>query len=213
MVFYPVVGLGIGLALAMAGRLLAGGSPSVAAAVLVGLWALITGFLHLDGLADTADAWLGGHGDRERTLEILDDSRVGTAGATALGVILLVKFAALTELLAGARWMALAAAPLLGRAGGVALLLATPYVRSGGLGEAPTRHVPAAWAWTAVAASVLLALVMAGDGGLASLVVAGGALTLLRWLTIQRLGGMVGDCLGAGVEISEALVLVALASS
>lgn len=67
------------------------------AALLLVFWVLATGALHLDGLADSADAWVGGLGDRERTLAIMKDPCCGPAAVVALVVVLLVKFAALAQ--------------------------------------------------------------------------------------------------------------------
>jgi hypothetical protein len=72
MLFYPLVGLLLGLALASVTAVLHGAPPGVVAAVLLALWVVATGALHLDGLADSADAWIGGLGDPRRTLDIWD---------------------------------------------------------------------------------------------------------------------------------------------
>ena len=77
---YPIVGLVLGLLLVSIQMLLVHIHPNVLAALLLILWVMVTGGLHLDGLADSADAWMGGQGDRERTLQIMKDPRAG-AGA------------------------------------------------------------------------------------------------------------------------------------
>ncbi len=178
---------------------------------MVALWAVATGFLHLDGLADSADAWLAGHGDAERTLAILRDAYAGPAGVAAVVLVLLVKVGALAPLVAAGSAPALVVAPVLGRAGTAALLLTTPYVRPGGLGEAAARNLPRGAVWTAVALSALLALLAGGGAGLAALVLGAGILAGLRWLMVRRLGGVTGDTLGAAIEVTEAVVLTAFA--
>lgn len=227
---YPLVGLLIGLLLAGMQGLIGHADPLLQAALLTAVWALLTGGLHLDGLADSADAWVGGHGDRERTLAIMKDPRSGPAGVSTLMLTLLLKFAALAALLkAGAydpaqagfmacsgpgspcgAWTVLLLAPLLGRSALVALLLATPYVRPGGMGSALAAHLPRA--------AALLALLLAAAGvfsagkpGWLALAAALAAGLLLRWLMMRRLGGATGDTLGAAVELTEAAVLVTLA--
>ncbi|MHB9119097.1 MAG: adenosylcobinamide-GDP ribazoletransferase [Burkholderiales bacterium] len=206
---YPLVGLLLGLLLAALQFALRGSDALLQAAMLLSAWTLLTGGLHLDGLADSADAWVGGHGDRQRTLEIMKDPRSGPAAVSAVVLALLLKFAALAVLLKGAAWPALLAAPVLGRAALPALLLSAPYVRSGGLGAAIAGHLPKP------AAIVLLLLTAAGVGFLAdgwkALLAAAVLLFLLRRACLARLGGITGDTLGAAVELTEAGALLALA--
>jgi adenosylcobinamide-GDP ribazoletransferase len=207
---YPLVGLLIGVLLAGLQQLVGHADPLIQAALLTLVWALITGGLHLDGLADSADAWVGGHGDRERTLAIMKDPRSGPAAVSTLVCMLLLKFAALAVLTKAGAWPALLLAPVLGRSALVALLLNTPYVRPGGMGSAIAEHLPR------TAAVVALLMVAAGGllagkaGGLALAVVLAAGL-LLRWMMMRRLGGMTGDTLGAAVELTEVAVLVSLA--
>ena len=84
LLFYPLVGLLFGLLLWGANALLAGAPLMLHAALLLTLWVLLSGGLHLDGLADSADAWLGGFGDRERTLTIMKDPRSGPIAVVTL---------------------------------------------------------------------------------------------------------------------------------
>jgi adenosylcobinamide-GDP ribazoletransferase len=211
-VVYPLIGLLIGLLLAGLQQLVGHADPLLQAALLTATWALITGGLHLDGLADSADAWVGGHGDRERTLAIMKDPRSGPAAVSTLALALLLKFTALTVLVKAGAWPALLLAPVLGRSALVALLLSMPYVRPGGMGSAISAHLPrtaAALALLLVAAGALVA----GKTGALALVVAAAAWWVLRWMMLRRLGGMTGDTLGAAVELTEVAVLVALALS
>ena len=207
---YPLVGLFIGLLLAGLQHLLGHADPLLQAALLTATWALLTGGLHLDGLADSADAWVGGHGDRERTMTIMKDPRSGPAAVSTLALSLLLKFAALVALVKAGAWPALLLAPLLGRSALVVLLLTTPYVRPGGMGSAISAHLPR------VAAVLVLLLVAAGgllvrEAGALALTTAVAAWVLLRWMMMRRLDGMTGDTLGAAVELTEVAVLVALA--
>lgn len=208
---YPLVGLLLGLLLAALHYAVRGADIQLQAALLVAAWALFTGGLHLDGLADSADAWIGGHGDPGRTLEIMKDPRTGPAGVVAIVLVLLVKFAALAALLKTPAWPALVLAPVLGRTALVGLALTTPYVRPGGLGAALTEHLPrkaAAGALLAVAAAILF---FAGWGGAGPLLTVSAAGFLLRHWMVRRIRGMTGDTLGASVELLEALALVTLA--
>ena len=101
--FYPVVGAILGLLLVGLVSLCLYYNPQVSlllvGALVLGLWVYFTGAMHLDGVADTADAWVGGLGNHERTLEIMKDPRIGSMGVAAMVVILLVKFAAIVALL------------------------------------------------------------------------------------------------------------------
>src|SRR5262249_50558363 len=128
---FPLVGAGLGaasfgLALTLA-RLPAG----VVAVLLVAFSALLTGGLHLDGLADSAGGFGGGR-SREHALEIMRDHSIGAFGATALGLLLLLKVAALASL--GASWRPLLLAPILARWASVPLSAALPNARGSGLG-------------------------------------------------------------------------------
>lgn len=206
---YPLVGLLLGLILAMLQFIVGASEPLLQAALLLAVWQWLTGGLHLDGLADSADAWVGGHGDRARTLEIMKDPRSGPAAVAAVVLVLLLKFAALAAMLRGGAWPALLLAPLLGRTALLGMLLTTTYVRAGGLGAAIAAHLPRK-------AAFLLLLVTALGAGF----VAGGwkallAVLLVGWLLrrafLARLGGVTGDTLGATVELAEAVALLALA--
>jgi len=209
-VAYPLIGLLIGLLLAGMQQLVGHADPLLQAALLTAVWALVTGGLHLDGLADSADAWVGGHGDRERTLTIMKDPRSGPAAVSTLVLTLLLKFAALVALIKTGIWPALLLAPVLGRAALIALLLSTPYVRAGGMGAAIAAHLPQAAALLALLL-VAAGAVFAGQAGVLALAVAFAAWLILRWIMMRRLGGMTGDTLGAAVELTEVVVLVVLA--
>ncbi len=215
LLYYPLVGALLGLLLVALDALLADVGSLLAAALLLFVWVLASGALHLDGLADSADAWVGGLGSRERTLAIMKDPYCGPMGVAALLLVLLLKFAALEELLARGDWVVLVLAPLLGRSALPALFLSTPYVRPGGLGEALARNLPRG-ATLLLLATVLLgcaALGVAGQGmsGLWPLLAACAAFAALRAAVMRRLGGATGDTAGAMVEIVEVTVLLAAA--
>lgn len=209
--FYPLVGLAIGLLLAGLARLLDGAPGDLAAALLLAAWVAITGALHLDGLGDSADGWMGGGGDRERTLAIMKDPRSGTGGVVAVSLLLIVKFAALKALLEGHPATALILAPLLGRACLPLLFLTTPYVRPGGLGSALAGAIPRRPAWLVVLAVTAGVALTWRTTGLWLLAVTLGSFLLLRGAMVARLGGTTGDTAGATVETVEAAVLVTAA--
>ena len=190
--------------------LLADANPGLRAALLLLVWVLFTGALHLDGLADSADAWLGGRGDRARTLEIMKDSRSGPAAIVAVALVLIVKFAALSAFTHAAYWPVLVLAPLLGRASLVLLFLTTPYVRAEGIGAAHAANLPRGSAVIVLLTVAILVPVFLGYAGLWPVVAALAMVWLLRRLMLQRLGGATGDTLGASCEIVEAAVLMVM---
>ncbi|AIS17130.1 cobalamin synthase [Pseudomonas rhizosphaerae] len=208
LLFYPAVGLLFGVLLWVANALLAGTPLLLHAALLLALWVVLSGGLHLDGLADSADAWLGGFGDRERTLLIMKDPRSGPMAVVTLVLVLLLKFCALLALLEQGQQAALLMAPVLARAAMLGLFMGTPYVRAGGLGQALADHLPrgaGSWVLAAVAFASL-----GFCGFWISLSVLVGFMALRRQM-IRRLGGTTGDTAGAMLELLELLVLLAAA--
>jgi adenosylcobinamide-GDP ribazoletransferase len=210
LLWYPLVGLLLGAVLVGAAVSLGGVAAPLGAALLLALWVVATGGLHLDGLADMADAWVGGFGDRERTLAIMKDPCCGPIAVVALLVLLLLKFTALWVLLEQGAWLALLLAPLLGRSAVLLLFLGTPYVREGGLGSAMAAHLPRQTGWRVLLASVLACL-LAGWGGLLAVAAAAVLFVLLRSALLRRIGGTTGDTAGALLELVECGVLVAMA--
>ncbi len=205
--FYPLVGLLIGAVLCLPLLMFPHAAAVLLAAIVTVLWVAITGGLHLDGLADSADAWLGGFGDVEKTHRILKDPLVGAAGAVALVGVLLLKFAALVVVLQNGAWWVVLLAPVLGRALVLLLFLTTPYVRAGGLASAVTEHLPRTLAWWLTLATLLLVGLVSLYGLLAVLL---GFWLLLRMM-VQRLQGCTGDTAGATLEIGEMSWLLGVA--
>lgn len=210
LLFYPLVGLLIGAVLVATYAALASAPEWVRAACVLVVWVTMTGALHLDGLADTVDAFVGGRGDRERTLAIMKDPCCGPMGVTAIVLVLLVKFAAIAGLTHRISWAALLMAPLMARLAVVVLFATTPYVRAQGLG-APLARFP-----LRTNAIVLVFLTFVGVGGATgwdgACAVLAAALTfaVMRQRMQSRIGGTTGDTAGALVEIIEAVVLLSL---
>ncbi|WAC44341.1 adenosylcobinamide-GDP ribazoletransferase [Pseudomonas sp. SL4(2022)] len=210
LLFYPLVGLLIGLLLLAVQHLLGDSTVLLQAALLLTLWVGISGGLHLDGLADSADAWVGGFGDKQRTLAIMKDPRSGPIAVVVLVLLLLLKFAALVALLEHQSAWLLILVPWLARGLLPLLFLTTPYVRAGGLGHALAEHLPRRQLPWVLAANALVMLLF-GWPALLALLVAGGVFIWLRSLMLKRLDGTTGDTAGALLEIAECAVLVALA--
>jgi adenosylcobinamide-GDP ribazoletransferase len=209
-VFYPIVGAALGgLALGIH-ALLAERTPGELLALLIlAVWMLLTGALHEDGLADTADAF-GSRRGREGLLRVLKDSRIGTYGTLAVVVALLSRWQALVWMPPDRMAAALLAAAVLPRTGIVlTALLAGPATEGSGGAFARVlgwRHAAGA---AAVAAAILLPFagrLLFGAVGCSLLVAVLAALYFTR-----RLGGVTGDCLGASEQLQEVAVLVWIA--
>jgi adenosylcobinamide-GDP ribazoletransferase len=211
LLFYPLVGLLFGVILWALNIALAGAPLLLHAALLLTVWVLLSGALHLDGLADSADAWLGGFGDRERTLTIMKDPRSGPIAVVTLVLVMLLKFAALLALIEQQQGIALIIVPLIGRAALLGLFLTTTYVRAGGLGQALADHLPRKTGWQVLAVSAAVCVVIAGFNAVVALLLAVVVFLWLRHLMVRRLGGTTGDTAGALLELLEMSVLVGLA--
>ncbi|MFJ2460840.1 adenosylcobinamide-GDP ribazoletransferase [Pseudomonas neuropathica] len=210
LLFYPLVGLLFGLILWVLNLALSGAPLLLHAALLLTVWVVLSGALHLDGLADSADAWLGGFGDRERTLTIMKDPRSGPIAVVTLVLVLLLKFAALLALIEQGHGLVLIIVPLLGRAALLGLFLTTPYVRAGGLGQALADHLPRKAGWRVLGLSALGCVLIAGFGAVVALVISVVVFVWLRQVMMRRLGGATGDTAGALLELLEMVVLVGL---
>lgn len=211
LLYYPAVGLLFGVLLMAMDHLLDGAPMLLHAALLLAAWVMLSGGLHLDGLADSADAWLGGFGDRERTLTIMKDPRSGPIAVVTLVVVLLLKYSTVVALIETHHGVGLLLAPVIGRAAMLALFLNTPYVRAGGLGQALADHLPRKSGMRVLAAVAVVCVLIGGGPAAWVLVVAAGGFFWLRRVMMQRLGGSTGDTAGAMLELLETLVLVTLA--
>jgi adenosylcobinamide-GDP ribazoletransferase len=209
--WFPVVGMGLGLLLVLADRLTSWlFSPLLAALLTVTAWKLVTGGVHLDGLADCLDGLVGR--DPEHRLAIMRDSRIGAFGAVGLILFLMLEIVALAELVPPARGSALFAAPVMSRATPAVLAALFRAARPDGHGAAFQAGVRPA----AIAIGLVIA-VAASIFALGGLGVAAGAVGLvaavgLAFFLAGRLDGVTGDVLGAAVEISELAVLLTVSA-
>lgn len=205
--WYPMVGVIVGALVTVLFLVLPREHALLSAALTLLAWVALTGGLHLDGLADSADAWVGGFGDRARTLEIMKDPRSGPAGVTVIVLLLLLKFAALASMSVENAWL-LWLSPLLARTALTAAFLTTPYVRSGGLGSA-LKDAPRVACVFALLCGIA-ACVACGLSGAIALAAALVVFMFWRRACMRRLGGFTGDTAGALAEMTETTVLVAL---
>jgi adenosylcobinamide-GDP ribazoletransferase len=206
--FFPLVGAGVGALVGLVAESLDGVLGAfLAAGLAVAFEAVVTGAIHFDALADAADGL--GAGSRERALEVMRDPSIGTFGALALALDLVLKIGALSLLAAteGAV-LAVLGAFALGRAAPLALAW-LPYARTGpgsghALTDGPVRP--------RVGGLVLAGAIAAAAFGWEALPVTGGGLVavlVVGTTARRRLGGVTGDVLGAGVELTTTGALLA----
>lgn len=211
---WPIVGAGIGAigaAIAAVGLALGLSAGVVAALVLAGQ-ALLTGAMHEDGLADSADGLWGGW-DKSRRLEIMKDSHIGSYGVLALILVTLARWSALATLLAtGGAYGAIIAAAALSRAPMAVLMAWLPNARDTGLSQSVGRP-DANIAALAVGSAVLICLLCAGWNAFPMAFAAAGVSLGLGLVARAKIDGQTGDILGASQQLSEAAALCALAAS
>jgi adenosylcobinamide-GDP ribazoletransferase len=209
--YFPLVGALLGSILVLADTLLGRiWSRLLVSVVLVVLWVILTGGLHLDGLADTVDGLRGGRGKEER-LTIMKDSCLGTFGGVAVFCLLALKLAFVSEL--GPAWCGrgLLLAPTLGRWAMVYGIWAFPSARPEGMGGIFKEHSGLRELALATALALVVALLLFRFWGLAILGIIWLAVTLFGWLLKRALGGLTGDTYGALCEVSEVLILTVIA--
>ncbi|WP_028450394.1 adenosylcobinamide-GDP ribazoletransferase [Chitinibacter tainanensis] len=200
--WFPAVGLLLGALLLGLAALLQS-ETQLAAALILLAWVWLTGALHLDGLADMADGLGAAHRDPARFLAVLKDPHLGSFGVVTLILQLLVKWVALTWLVShSALW---------------ALLLIPAWARSGVFtwqtlpALAPGMAEQFAWAQRPWLARLWWLSLLGLSAWLApALLLAPLLIWLYRYWLLQRLGGVTGDCLGAGIELLETGLLLAL---
>ncbi len=210
---WPVVGAALGaLAAGIAALALALGlTPGVAAALVLASGAMLTGGLHEDGLSDTADGLFGGW-TRDRRLEIMKDSRVGSYGVLALVLVTLARWSALATILAAGSLWGLVAVAALSRAPMGLVMAALPNARGAGLSHATGRPASRdALAGAALAGT--LALIFAGWAVLPMLALVAVVTLALARTARARIGGQTGDILGACQQLAEAAALAVLAAA
>jgi len=212
--WFPAAGAVVGMALwfaqALAGTLLPGFSPAIIAVMVIATGAILTRGLHLDGLADWADAFWGGW-TSERRLEIMKDSSLGTFGTLALILVMLAKWSAIVVLLENAAPVWLILACIVSRTVQVDMAVHFPYARAtGGTGAAFVNQADAGHRRKALFAAFAFILVL-GVFSWRPFVPA--VITLVAGRAfghscLKAFGGVTGDTLGAASEISETLALI-----
>lgn len=228
--YYPCVGLVLACLLFAFFLLLPLSlNPIVAAALIVTLWVLLTGALHLDGLADSVDAAFFAHnrvidqksepndGNNEsitRILAVFKDPRAGVMAVVVLVLTLILKILLVYQLVEQFReqlWMVLLSALVLSRTLALLLIASTPYVSPNGLGSTLAQHVRKEFACV-IAGLITISLFLLLPFLTALVLTLSMSLLFFLWrrFWLRRIGGFVGDCAGALIEMAELLVLLIL---
>jgi adenosylcobinamide-GDP ribazoletransferase len=208
---FPLVGAGLGALVGGTAALLTPTLPALLATTLaVALELALTGALHVDALADSADG-LGGH-TRERALEIMRDHSLGAYGAAALMVDLLAKTAALAALAEHSAVWPVVAAYAVSRAAPLPLAAALPYARSGdGTGRLLAERFGKRSALAGVILAAGIAVTATGAQAVATLACLLLVTVAVGALAKRRIGGLTGDVMGAAIELTATLGLVVAA--
>ena len=207
--YFPVVGAVVGLLSAAVFVLVGAVSNSWPAAVAAtATLALLTGALHLDGLADSADGLFSG-GDVERRLEVMRDPRLGTFGTVAVVLVLLGEVAAIASMSPGRAVAALVIAGALSRLAMLSVITLLPYVRAAGLGVAAVDSSHRMFDLTLGSAFVVVVCLLDWRRALLALFLVALTATAVGVLARRRLGGATGDVYGATAELCLLAALIA----
>ncbi len=208
MTFYPIVGAALG-SFAL-GIYLVGSQvfpDGILRPMLVVLFIVLTGGLHLDGFADVCDGFYGGK-TKADALRIMKDPHLGTMAVVGITSVLLMKVVLLSQLPSATLYSALLIFPAIGRGGMVWGMWMAPYARpEGGTGETFFRTLRGRHVWMATALLGTWAVMFAGGSAVILLLLAAGATKLFVGYCGRRIGGMTGDTLGALNELLELLAL------
>lgn len=204
--WFPIVG-------AAAGALVGGAwwfadqvfPPLLAGALAVVAGLVVTGLLHVDGLADTADGLLC-HAPREERLRIMRTPNVGAFGVTVVAAVFLLQVSALavqavSVVVIAAIWSA-------SRTAITAAPVVLPYARDQGIASRMLGAQASAWPLAALVPIGALAAILDGTRGAAAVVATAGGVAVVLWLARRRLGGFTGDVLGAAIVVGETVGLV-----
>lgn len=211
--WFPLAGLTLGGLLLLADYGLSFLFPRhLTDALLIALLALITGALHLDGLADVCDG-MAARGGKERFLAVMKDSRVGAVGVVGLMAGLGLKYAALLAVPEPVKWQALLLFPALARFVMTLVMTGAVNARNDGLGASFLEGIGR---WTLLIATLTILPICgltAGVPGFTALLLTGLWGLSVRWHFTRRLGGITGDIVGFSGETAEILCLLCLAAA
>ena len=214
MIYFPLVGLLLGIALSGINALLIAlnFSPPAANIILAVVLIGITGGMHLDGLSDTADAFLSGK-SRDEMLAIMRDPHVGVMGAISIISILLLKIGLLGAVAAPLKTTALLLACVLSRWSSVLAMFLFPYARKDGKAKAFTQGMNLKIFVFSLIMVLMFAFAIWRLRGLITLLIVSGCVYLGGRFSNRKIGGITGDTLGATIELTEIITLFAVCIS
>jgi adenosylcobinamide-GDP ribazoletransferase len=204
--WFPVIGAIVGAIVAAALWTGAQASPWIGALLALIAWVWVTGGLHLDGLGDVADALGAAHRSPERFLEVLRDPHIGAFGTIAIVLQLIAKLVLLAAIASPPALAAVVLIAAWARWGGLVWSVTVPPL-AGGAGERFSWHIDPRGV---AVEGVILALLSAWLAPvlLAALIFVPGIAAYWKY----RIGGVTGDCLGAGIEVTETMLLLLIAA-
>ena len=210
--YFPAVGALVGLAAGAVFVLTTAiATPLLAAAAAVAALTLLTGALHLDGLADSADGLLA-RGDAARRLEVMRDPRLGTYGVAALVTALVLQVAALAAMPPARAFAALVVAGAVSRLAALYVIAFVPYVRPEGLGMVASAASRRGLDFLVAAVIALLACAVDWRRAAVSLVAVAACTLTIVAIARRRIGGATGDVCGATVELGQLATLLVFAA-
>lgn len=213
--YFPLVGLVLGVCYSGLAFLMFNLLPHFgvyvphhfAIAVLTAMPVLLTGGIHCDGFMDTMDGIFSGR-SRERMLEIMKDSRVGSFGVVTFVLLMLMQYSLMLDITSSHLYKVLFIMPIIGRLMMTAVIALCPYARNEGMGKAFARYADRRMLAIVVIYTCIL-LLPAGTLSMAALVAAGSFTIYFSRYVTRVLGGLTGDVYGAVCLLSETMVLIA----
>jgi len=207
LIYFPLVGLIIGAILLLILLIFNTLPPLAVSAIIILVSVIITGGIHLDGFADTCDA-LYGFKSRQRALEIMRDSHIGTMGATGIALILLLKFVFIASMETRILWRSLILMPVFARWAQVFSSYIADYAREEGKAKNFIRYIDTKGMLISTAIAIAIFVMTFKIKGLLLFVISFCIILLpIHWIK-AKIGGMTGDTIGAVSEIAEAAVLL-----
>ena len=207
MLYYPIIGTIIGLILILINTLGTYILPDlIVNSLLLIFFVLLTGGIHMDGLADTIDGIFGGN-DKKSRLKIMQDSNIGVYGVTAVILLLIFKFSLLIELPLDQKNLILLVTPTISRWAMVIAVYLFPYAKEEGFGKAFKLYLSRREVWGATIWTFILTLITFFLKGSLILIISFTVIWLFCHLITKKIDGLTGDNYGALNEIMEVVIL------
>ena len=209
--YFPAIGALVGFVAGVAYVVMTAlSTPLAGAAVAVAVLAVLTGALHLDGLADSVDGLMT-YGDVARRLEVMRDPRLGSYGVTAIGVIVLLDFAAIASMSPLRAIAGLTIAGALSRLATLAIIAFVPYVRAAGLGVAAWEPERRGIDLAVGGGCAVVVCLLDWRRALVALPIVALVAVSLAVIARRRIGGATGDICGATAELCQLATLLVFA--